>query len=461
MKRFALCLFPLAAACSLLPPTVRPVKPFDAPEARLSWPDFVPQDEVALLADAERTLADVRQGDLLLTVENADGSRAEGVQLRWEQTSRDVLFGVADDFDPGLWGDLVRAGVNHVESRLDWLATEPEKGSWRHRDTISTFGLDVLPGLGVQVAAVGAVWLVPTAMPDWALALEGEPMLRAVARHLEALVSRLRGHVAVWEALHDPTGSALPTSQLIALTGAAVQAIRDADPLATVVVSHLRPLGEARDVTPLAFMQRLERERIDVDAIGLTYTYNGYAPSGVLEPRHSLAEISANLDELGRLGQPLRITVSVPSVAHPKESSVAGYWGRPWDPEVQATYLRAFYTLALSKAAVASVTWQDADDAGAEVLGGGLFTSDGAAKPSLAALRGLLASWRTRGRGEVNDAGERRLRGFAGRYIVAIIDPRTRREVLTEARIRERELTTLTVRLPADFAAPPAAPRAP
>jgi hypothetical protein len=75
-------------------------------------------------------------------------------------------------------------------------------------------------------------------------------------------------------------------------------------------------------------------------------------------------QISEKLDKLGNMGKPVHITaVQVPSTPTANGDRWYGsYWREPWTEQIQAQWVKDFYTIALSKPFVESITWADLTD---------------------------------------------------------------------------------------------------
>lgn len=454
----------LASGCAHQLAPVRPVAPELPPEPTAVWPAYVTADDRALLEDAERRVEDVRKGELLVNVRDAEGLPVRlPLDVRWRQVSHDFRFGVHAVFDPAVWGPLLRAGVNHGAVSVDWASTEPQADTWTTEAVAAAYGLGVLPDMGVSMRATAALWMRPEHTPEAILALrDKEAVFRAVDRHVRGLVQRLHGDVVLWDALRDPDAAwsrALGGSDaaLVRLAATAVSAVRAVDNVVPIGVSLADPMGiEHPDrLAPLAFTKRLQDAGGSLDVISLEYYYNGHLRDADATPlaRATLSELADNLRSFAAFGPGLHIGgVSVPSEPHP-DADRAGYWGRPWSEDLQAVYLRAFYTLAFADEAVRAVVWRDAVDSGAYVDHGGLFRRAGAPKPSFYALGDLISSWTTRAGGTTDDEGRLRLRGFGGMYVLDVICPTTGERLTRTATIRERELDTLTIDLPASWSA--------
>ena len=452
--------------------TVRPVAPDGVPEATTAWPAFVTPEDRELLAASEREIETSRKGELLLTVLDARGLPAKDVTVTWRQITHDFQFGVSGMFAPAVWGDLVRAGINHGTVAVDWAGTEPDPDSWTLEAVEASHGLGILPGLGVDMRASAALWMTPDRTPDHVRKLNRRALLSAVDRHVRGLVSRLRGKVVLWDALREPNPEwanavGQDPDALVLLAQTAALAVRTVDSVTPIGVSLANPLGEGQALAPMALVKRLLDAKVDLDVVGLEYYYNGYRrhppkeASGVptTEARRGLTEIAASLDDFARFGRTLHVSgVSVPSVPAPHDPALAGYWGRRWSEELQAVYLRAFYTVAFGHPAVKAVVWRDALDSGAFVEHGGLFRKPGSAKPAFWALEDLIGKWTTRGEQATQEDGLIRFRGFGGRYVLDVANAVTGEHELRTVRVREGELDSAIIDLPDAWLPPSPSP---
>ncbi len=447
---------------------VRPVMPEGATEVSTAWPAYVTDDDRAMLEDAERRIDSSRKGEVLLVVRDARGIAVEGVQLELSQVRHDFKFGVEEAFTPAVWGQLVRAGVNHGTVIADWTGTEPQPDNWTLEAVEASYGAHVLPDMGVDLRASAALWMTPERTPEHIRRLDATALRAAVERHVRGLATRLRGNIILWDALREPNAewaSALgrDPNLMVSLAVAAAEAVRSVDSVTPIGVSFTHPFGEGQAITPLAFLKRLTDAALDFDVVGLEVYYNGYKRSksdagktvSELMPRRSIAELAEILSEFDRFGKTLHISgISVPSVPYPTDRAIAGYWGRRWSEALQADYLRAFYTMAFAHASVKAIVWKDALDSSATIEHGGLFRKPGSPKPAFFALRNLIRGWTTNDAGVTDIEGRLRLRGFAGDYQVTVRDTLTGEATTLPARIREGELDTLTIDLPETWLPP-------
>jgi hypothetical protein len=193
------------------------------------------------------------------------------------------------------------------------------------------------------------------------------------------------------------------------------------------------------------FLQLLISENIPVDAIGLEFYYAGSVMGNIPCLGLDMVSISTLLDQYATFGKPVFVTeFSAPSTMQVG----SGWWHSPWNEQIQAEYLKDFYTIAFSKFSVKSIMWSyGLADNDSYVISGGLLDSNLNPKPSYYALKNLVDSWTTRGTGETDESGTFEFRGFAGDYNVTIEN--TDGQIYkTQLHIDEQKTTEISVALP-------------
>jgi hypothetical protein len=185
--------------------------------------------------------------------------------------------------------------------------------------------------------------------------------------------------------------------QIMELTRVTVSLVKQLASKSQVVIDLVAPWGEyyarnQRTIPPLFYADMISQSGVGFDGIAAQFVFG--APADGLFVR-DLFQISDRLDRLGNLGKPVHVTaVQVPSkMVVAKGSLGGGCWLKPWDETVQAKWLKGFYTVALSKPFVESVTWRDLADRPSNNLipFGGLLHEDLGAKPGYKVLKDLRA----------------------------------------------------------------------
>ena len=381
-----------------------------------------------------------RKGNARLTIVDHEGSPIPGCSVSFQQIRHDFLFGASPTGrigDPVAYAGLLReAGINYAYMEASYKGIEPSPGEFDW-DGTDPWVQDLLDE-GFKVFGAVALWcyrsdglgdiFCPTYFDDMSL----EELKTNIYEHMYALVGRYKQDIDTWEINEPNAGWTNPLNltwdQRFEIYEAAALGIRDADPTAKVLYDSnalpyefgVRKLEDTgRKVGGISFPEFLNlivETGIPFDVIGLEFYYSdgvGYGPPGL-----DLVSISSILDQYSSFGKPIYVReLSAPSSQVPDTS----WWHRPWDEETQAEYLSKFYTIAFSKPLVQEIGWSwGIVDGNTFLTDGGLFHSDLTPKLSYHALKDLLASWTTDGKGRGDGNGEFEFRGFAGEYALTV-----------------------------------------
>ncbi len=238
-------------------------------------------------------------------------------------------------------------------------------------------------------------------LPDWLSLWEGdfEGLLQFAGDYVNAVVSRYRGKVGMWQCagrvnVGDMLG--LQEEQKMQLAVRVLEVTRKADPDTPAVICFDQPWGEYLRrlefaLSPLHFADALVRAGLQLGGIGLEINL-GYYPTGT-PPRDRL-DFSRMLDLWSYLGLPLHLMLTMPSSEHadPKARNPSAPQGGLglWTPEGQAAWIKRYLPLFFAKSYVQSVTWNQLCDSDShEFAHGGLFDVGNAAKPAFAAIAQL------------------------------------------------------------------------
>jgi len=230
------------------------------------------------------------------------------------------------------------------------------------------------------------IWFYKDTTPDWLRELHERGGYSALLEHchdrVHDCVSHYKGLIDTWDIINEAHGWAnclrLTLEQLVEITKVGCQAAREANPDAITIVNnccldgvyvargndHEGPAEAERLCTPLQYMQMVEAAGVDYDVLGLQLYY----------PSRDLLQIERIFDRFARFGKPIH---------------------RPWDEELQAEWVRAFYTICRGHPSVEAVIWWDfADGPGGHFFPhGGFLRPDLAPKPSYDALLELSGAW--------------------------------------------------------------------
>lgn len=458
---------------------------FDGAEGRT--PGERAGTELEVAAQAVRTLEDVelkaarrqamvsRRGTLRVRVIGPDGAPLPGARITYRQTSHDFRFGVFGQLattGQAVYDRMAGAGMNFVTAGFYWSDIEPEQGQIDYAHIDHEVGVVDLAARGWRIKGHPLTWLTHLAMPDWLESMAFPELKQASVDHVTSLITHYRQLVHTWDVNNEASGywasGGLSRPQLDEYLRAVFSAARRADPTAELVLnSAFDWFGEARlqerfdgrssylTLSVPAFVQRALDTGVDFDVIGqqmydgggVTFFSDlGLGPvQGVAT--HDLGFLAQVLRRLSRFGKPIHVTeISVGGAWDPSwVAAGAGYWHEPWNEEIQADFLEAFYRLCFGTPAVRAITWWDGVDDNPFVNHGALFHADGTPKPAFLRLESLIAEWTTSGEMKTGGDGVGEVSGFAGEYSVSVELSGRRRE--RTVHVSEGRTTAVTVDL--------------
>lgn len=237
-------------------------------------------------------------------------------------------------------------------------------------------------------------------IPDWLSQYEGDydSVRSAIVEHVRRIVERYGNYVFCWDVvsgIHAANAFNFSFEQIMDLTRVAVSLVKQLAPRAQVAIDLVAPWGEyyarnQRTIPPMFYADMISQSGVGFDGVAAQFVFG--APVDGMFAR-DMFQISDKLDRLGNLGKPVHITaVQVPSKMTAEKGSLGGgCWLKPWDEMVQAKWIKAFYTIALSKPFVESITWRDLADRVSNKLmpHGGLLKDDLSPKPGYKVLKDL------------------------------------------------------------------------
>lgn len=411
----------------------------------------IPEEDAAVLAQAASDIPRYRQGDLVLSVVDADGKPLAGYQVRYRQVSHDFWFGAfAAPYDVGVLRD---AGLNMMVVNPVWYWVEPELGDFTLGFANHWLGIDELASGGLKLKTNDMFCMGDTDMRPYWRDIPFEEFLERLHNHVSTLVQRFAPAVDQWEAILEPNmGNHNPLNltedQYYEAIATSVGAIRAADPTAVVEINLSYPCGGIDWLDNEQIVRELLRRDVDFDVIGLQFYYNaciGGAPPYEM-PALSLSQLSACYDRYEALLAPSGKAISVSEISVPSQClSGAGYWGAPWSEDLQAQYLQAVYTLLFSKPSNRALVWWNTVEPSSFVMEGGLVDEQGRPKKAYNTLRQLIDSWTTDGEGVTGADGLLTIRGYAGDYELTVVNPESGAATKGRAHIREQQAQTTTL----------------
>lgn len=239
-------------------------------------------------------------------------------------------------------------------------------------------------------------------IPEWLSQYEGdyESVRSALVEHIRRVVERYSSYVFCWDVvsgIHAENAFNFTFEQIMDMTRVAVSLVKQLASRSQVAIDLVAPWGEyyarnQRTIPPMFYADMISQSGVGFDGIAAQFVFG--APVDGMFAR-DMFQISDKLDRLGNLGKPVHVTaVQVPSKMIGEKGSLGGgCWLKPWDEMVQAKWLKGFYTIALSKPFVESITWRDLADRPSNKLipHGGLLKADLSPKPAHKVLKDLRA----------------------------------------------------------------------
>jgi hypothetical protein len=296
----------------------------------------------------------------------------------------------------------VAPALNTALVPLTWRVIEAREGK---RDwTTSDQQIEWCRARGFKVGSGPLLQIDKWALPDW-MYLWGEDDAEAfrscVAEHIQAVVSRYRGKVQLWQCaarLNVGNDFAQDEEERLRLAVLTIENIRRADPRTPIIIAVDQPWGsfmsrQVCDLSPLHFADALVRGDLGLAGIGLDINL-GYAPGGS-EPRDVL-EFSRQLDRWSMLGLPLLVALNIPSesgndpLARSSARAVAYGGNGQLSSATQLAWAEKFLPVLLAKQPVQGILFnQLLDSQPHEFAHGGLFDAEDRPKPILELLESL------------------------------------------------------------------------
>ncbi len=212
--------------------------------------------------------------------------------------------------------------------------------------------------------------------PDWMFGLTYPELRREAAAIAKHHVEHYRGVIDVWDAMNEAHDWAncfeLNQDQLIDLTRATTDALREANDKATSIVNVCLPFAEyvagryncygalpEHLRSPLRYFRDILEAGIDFDVVGIQLYF----------PSRDLVAVYRLLNAYASLGKPIHITeMGVNGGFRVKESAGSswsqldmsdGTWHGGWNEHTQADWMEQFYTIAATRKEIRALTWWD------------------------------------------------------------------------------------------------------
>ena len=358
----------------------------------------------------------IRKGDFVIAVVDAEGRPVPGATVRVEQRKSAFHFGSAlqmtrivnDSADNRRYRQKVLELFNaaSTENDLKWPPWDGEWGAGYAR-TQTIAGLTWLRSHGLHLRGHVLVWPgwnnLPVAIRNLrGTAQQSEIPARTLA-HIADVVGATREWVQEWDVLNEPYAN----HDLMDLFGPAIQvewfkAARTAHAAAPLYLNDYSNHDASLDAAHVAHFETTARYLKDQGAPLGGLGLQAHISSNPSPP----ANVLAVLDRYAALGLPVRIT----------EFDINSD-----DEELQADYTRDFLIAMYSHASVVGVQLWGFWEGAHWIPRAAMYRTNWTEKPNAVAYKSLvLDQWRTRAAGTTDAQGRWRGRGFHGDYVVTV-----------------------------------------
>lgn len=293
----------------------------------------------------------------------------------------------------------LHANFDYAYLPISWCELEPkhQEHNWRTFDV----WVEWLTKNRMPIKVGPLVSFRNGQVPDWLSTYEAdfEAIRNMIFEHVRRVVERYGNYVHQWDVvsgLHADNVFGFTFEQLMELTRVTASLAKQLAPRAQTIVDIIMPWGEyyarnQRTIPPMLYADMVVQSGVGFDGLGVQFLFGTGGEGGFVR---DMLQISEKLERLGTLGKTLHISaVHVPSAPLTKELVAAGgCWRKPWNLDVQARWVKEFYTIALSKPFVESVTWRgfvdsESDDPGPKNVG--LLKADLSPKPAFKVVKDL------------------------------------------------------------------------
>ena len=410
--------------------------------------------DTVLWERAEQEIEAHRCGDVIMRVVDANGQPLRGVPVRYNQRVHAFHFGAQYPYDSETYDLLQQAGINAATLWLGWKYVEPEAGiyNWEYLDRVWHPAL--LHKRGLRLTAHALNWFKPgwNVLPQYLLDTPVTELPDLVYKHVGQIARHWAPYIETFELVNEPFWTdadalTLGLEDMVRICHATAVAVRDVVPDARLEINFAEASRKlSYRLSPLDFLEQLERANVPYDSIGLQAFENGYSVTdpptfyrtktftGILQTLQQYAKAGKSID-ISALAMP-----SVPPCSKPPSRFELRYG--LWDETAQARYLDAAYTLFFAHRAVEGITWWcPVDGRLSFIQGGGLLREDLSPKPSYTALKQWMQRHTSSGQVYSDAEGRAVIRGYGGDYEITVgagtlgrpmthhIDPRVATEV--------------------------------
>ena len=398
---------------------------FEVGRADVAAPPRAAADNTdALLAEAEKRIAQVRQGVLNVNVTDAQGRAVEGATVRVAQQRHQFLFGGAlfnvepssDSEEQARYQKAFLDLFNFGTVPLYWGSFEAERGQPEYKKTDALVAWAGAQGL--ELKGHPLAW--HQVYPSWA-PTEPEATIPLLKARVKGLINHYGDTIKYWDAVNEANSPETAPGN-----GISNWLLRDGAPAVVKTV-----LGWAREAGAQALLYNDFELTEDYGSLIRSLQTVGQAPDGLGLQAHQhqaawpLADIVDKCDTFGALGLPLHFSEVTLLSGDPQTNPNALPSPWPSTPEGEARQAEDvvnFYTMAYACPVVQSITWWDVSDKNAwKGAPSGLLHTDMTPKPAYTALHKLIKEkWWTDTQGVTDAKGRYGTRATLGMYVVTV-----------------------------------------
>ena len=212
--------------------------------------------------------------------------------------------------------------------------------------------------------------------PPWLFSLPYPELRREAEKIARHHVAAYRDSILYWDAMNEAHDWAncfeLTQEQLLDLTRATTNALREANDRAVSIVNVCLPFAEyvagryncygalpERLRSPLSYLKALLEAGVDFDVVGIQLYF----------PGRDMVAVSRLLDAFAALGKPIHITEMGVNGGFRQKGTAGsewsqlgmseGTWHGGWNEHTQADWLEQFYLIAAARPEIGALTWWD------------------------------------------------------------------------------------------------------
>ncbi len=399
------------------------LKVADLPHLRLSYPGR--EADAPWRKDAQKRIAELRMADLKVQVTDAAGKVVPGATVQARMTRQAFPFGTAvaasrldpqeNSSDARRYREMIPTLFNRAvfEKEMNWGEWESARGRiadhkaqlWRCIEWMEANGVDVRGHTMIWPGwSAGGTQMLPEDLRPLVEAKDAVKLRERIRGRITEIGTEFQGHIVDWDVVNEPSANRVLQDVLGPQSIAEwFSWARRADPKAKLYVNDFSILsGGAVDEQRLdgfaQILKDLQASGAPVDGIG----EQGHFGSALAGPQHMLDV----LDRFAAYGWPIQITEFDQSTD---------------DEQLQADYLRDFYTAAFSHSAINGITMSGFWEGQQAIPNAAMFRKDWSAKPIGQAFIDLVRKrWWTDEHGLTGEQGVFTTRGFLGDYEITV-----------------------------------------